>query len=524
MKKILSLFLVISMFQSNVFTQEIFASTDEYVTRESFVVNTVNTLELDTAVGPQFEDTTTLESWDEFLIFKHNGYMVGYENKANPEQKITKMEVAVMLNRIINNNNSQNNLIISDLEKAQPWAIEDIKNVVNLGYMSLNENQEFHPTDFVTEKELKEILNKVADDRLYVDKNETIMEIKSFDDYTLKGKLVTPKDESKIEALVIHVNSSGPHTYEEKVFADGYGSFNYVDFMSDKMVNEKVAFFSYNTRGVHMIEEAPFYKINYEEYDKYLPSVQIQDIEIMMNELKKDERLKDAKVYLFGISEASSIIPYAIVERNLKVDGLLLSGYYGNSLNEVLEYQLGGKSSMLLIRTSYGLEADEPVTKEVLETSQYLFEMFFSGLTFEEADVDGDLVITEADIKSKNAEMLKYMYEAIENDDNKGLEENYPLYLTSYWWKEHFELYNIENMLQVEDIPIHIVQGEIDFNCDVDDVYETARLFEEKGKTNLTYEIIPNAEHTLNINEFIINGTTPEGYEALFSKLDQWVN
>ncbi len=524
MKKILSLFLVISIFQTNLFTEKVFASTDELVTRESFVVNTVKTLELDTAAGPQFEDTTTLESWDEFLIFKHNGYMVGYENKANPASKITKLEIAVMLNRIIDFSISQNNLIISDLEKAQAWAREDIQNIVNLGYMSINEYGEFNPTGFVTEKELVEILNKVSNDRLYVNKNETVMEIKSFDDYVLTGKLVTPKDESKIEALVIHVNSSGPHTYEEKVFAEGYGSFNYVDFMSDRMVDEKVAFFSYNTRGVHMVEEAPYYEIKYEEYDKYLPSVQIQDIQIMMNELKKDERLKDAKVYLFGISEATSIIPYAVTELDLDVEGILLSGYYGNSLKEVLEYQLDGKSSMLLIRTSYGLGEDEPVTKEVLESSQPMFELFFPGLTFEEADIDGDLVITEADIKDKNEEFHKYILEAIENDDNEGLKESYPLYLTSYWWKEHFELYNIENMLEIEDIPIHIVQGELDFNCDVDDVYEAARLFEEKGKTNLTYDIIPNAEHTLNINEFIIHGTIPQGYEALFNKLEQWVN
>jgi hypothetical protein len=45
-----------------------------------------------------------------------------------------------------------------------------------------------------------------------------ILQIKSFDGYTLKGKLTLPDSDEKIPKLVIHINSAGPNTYNVDFF------------------------------------------------------------------------------------------------------------------------------------------------------------------------------------------------------------------------------------------------------------------------------------------------------------------
>lgn len=163
-----------------------------------------------------------------------------------------------------------------------------------------------------------------------------ILKIKSFDGYTLTGKLDLPTGASTVSTLVIFVPGTGPNTYDNHRLI-GKTEFNYYDLFANELAKRQVGFFRYNTRGVTAGTKPPTYDtINKEAYQKYTPENQAKDIEAMISELKKNEKLKNAKIVLLGWSEGTIIAPLVAERNHVEISSLMLAGYCNEKMQDII--------------------------------------------------------------------------------------------------------------------------------------------------------------------------------------------
>ena len=174
--------------------------------------------------------------------------------------------------------------------------------------------------------------------------NDTIVTVTMPDGYPLNVKLSEPDTASR--AVVLFVQSSGPHTYDDERELNG-SHFNCFDLFADELTRRGAAFCRYSTRGVYPGSEPPMYvKIDEAEYKTYLPSNTTDDI-VRLTEWLRGRGYE--KISLLGWSEGSVIAPLA-VKRGARVDQLLLAGYLGCNLYDILRWQLSGNSSCIFYR------------------------------------------------------------------------------------------------------------------------------------------------------------------------------
>lgn len=82
----------------------------------------------------------------------HYGYIKGYgDGRFGGEDFITREQVCVILDRIVNKK-SDKEITIKDA--VSPWAEDAVKNIIGLGYMSLEEGETFRATVNMTRGEL----------------------------------------------------------------------------------------------------------------------------------------------------------------------------------------------------------------------------------------------------------------------------------------------------------------------------------------------------------------------------------
>jgi len=349
-----------------------------------------------------------------------------------------------------------------------------------------------------------------------------ILEMLSFDGYTLKGKLVLPNGEESIKKLVFFVNSSGPHTYDNPRNI-GEKKFNYFDFFADEFSKCGIAFFSYNTRGVDIGKTAPYYvDINDEEYKSYLPSNSVEDIYCMIKEIKKNGRLKEGKVFLLGWSEGTNIAPLFAEKYPDMVNGLFLAGYVNDNLKDILTWQLSG-ASMIWFRQNFDRDGDGRVSKSEYEADpNNVISIVLNNTSFEYLDANKDGYIDESDRATVLKDYRESIFNAIETKDDEWLKANYGVQLTSAWFLEHFNLKSNMELLPTLNLPIYIFHGTLDQNCNVNGVYEIRDRFNELNKRNLTVNIFENHDHDLNyITDVVFKGKASLGIQSIFDAIAQ---
>src|SRR5688500_5677592 len=142
-----------------------------------------------------------------------------------------------------------------------------------------------------------------------------IVKITRFDGETLTGKLELPADAKKIRELIVYIHGTGPGTYNSHRKVAGV-EFDYFQPFAQEVNRRGIAFFSYSKRGVEIGDQPHCYdKIDREKYRKVIPSVEIKDIASILAALRKDKRLKDAKVVLLGWSEGSLLATIAAEDK-----------------------------------------------------------------------------------------------------------------------------------------------------------------------------------------------------------------
>lgn len=345
-----------------------------------------------------------------------------------------------------------------------------------------------------------------------------IVKIKLFDGETLTGKLDLPPDATGIKRLVIYIHGTGPSTYvkHRKI---GSVEFNYFDLFADELTKRGIAFFTYSKRGVEEGDTPPNYdKVDREKNKKCLPSIEVKDIDSIVNFLKADRRLKKSKIALLGWSEGT-ILAAMVAEKNKNINALFLAGYANNNLFDVIKWQHSGVPSMLAIGKYFDSNKDNAISKEEYESSDKaatrLREVAMKNATFEQLDLNKDSKITADDFGIINHGRYERLLKAVEENDDDWIWNNY-FRISSSWLKEHFQLEPNKTRLLRINIPIYIFHGDEDANVPVEGVYDLKERFARSKKTNLQCFIFKGHDHDLNYMEWPRKKVVSEGIQKIF--------
>jgi pimeloyl-ACP methyl ester carboxylesterase len=277
----------------------------------------------------------------------------------------------------------------------------------------------------------------------------------------VEGKLSLPTT-GVIKELVIFVHGTGPATYDNhRKF--GQLEFNYFDYFADEFNRRGIAFFTYNKRGVTRGDAPPsFEKIDRDKYRKVLPSVEIRDIATYIHTLRRDKRLKNAKIVLLGWSEGTALASLVAQNKSNRISALFLNGYLNDNLADVIRWQNNGGSSMVNLRAAFDTDKNGAISRTEYESTEKGAAAFRTGAMqntkFEQLDLDKDASITLADF----AKLLKPRYDAIfaaiERGDDDWIWNNY-FHVSTAWLKEHFMLEANKDRLLRLKLPIYIFHG-----------------------------------------------------------------
>lgn len=345
-------------------------------------------------------------------------------------------------------------------------------------------------------------------------KTTKIFTVNAADNYTLNVKLDFPQAP---KSVVIFCQGSGTNTYDNHRQI-GDLEFNYFDLFSDEFCKRGIAFCRWNTRGCSTSDTPPdFLTINEKDFRTYLPSTSIEDILSVTAYIKTMPQFENAKVIFMGISEGATLIPFAAQKCN-HVSGLLLLSFSYENLKQTLEWQLSGGSSMVNICKWFDYSKKGYVTKEDFETDKYQVRpSVFPDISFEDLDLDKDGRLTEHGFALSLADYKNSVFQAIENNDDEWLKNNYEVRITSKWCKEHFALPPVTEALASLSVPIHIFQGKSDANIPFSDIEKIELDFKNNKKENLFIHSFENHDHDLNYLQFPYYGTISEGLLSVFN-------
>jgi len=151
--------------------------TKSYLTRGELAIELVNTLDLNLdgfrflkapEVTDLFNDVPVSNPCARaVMILGYNGIVGEPGRLFRPEDKITREELAQMLVNLLHQRARDNALNvevssdIKDLSSATAEAADDIKTVVGLNIMTLDQDSKFRPKGSVTQEDLNAILEKL---------------------------------------------------------------------------------------------------------------------------------------------------------------------------------------------------------------------------------------------------------------------------------------------------------------------------------------------------------------------------
>lgn len=350
-----------------------------------------------------------------------------------------------------------------------------------------------------------------------------IVKVRLFDGETMTGKLQLPPDIGTIRELVIYVHGTGPGTYLDRRKIGGV-DFNYFDVFGEEFNRRGIAFFSYSKRGVELSEDGPtFDKIDREKFKKVVPSIEVKDIAAAIKFLKKDKRLRNAKIVLLGWSEGTIVASMVAEDKNNRVDALFLAGYVHENMSDVIKWQFSGASSMLILKKAFDRNDDGNITREEYESDEKaavsMRTQKLQNAKFEQLDNNKDNLINAADFGKLLEPRYKMILEKIEARDENWIWDNY-FRVSINWLNEHFKLEANKTRLLRLKLPIYVFHGADDASCDVNGVYDLKERFAKTKKTNLHTFVFADHNHDLNFLDWAVGKKMPAGIRKIFETAD----
>lgn len=453
-----------------------------------------------------------------------NGITQGVDaGRFAPDAPVTRQQAALLLDRYFESRGIQLAEVsagtpFADEDRIAPYAAGAVHRLQQAGILTGQAAGAFDPQAATTRGQAAALLQKAWD--AVTGYRSEMQSITAYDGYKLEGKLNIPNRRT-VDKLVIFVNGSGPNTYDNRR-SSGTLEFNYFDLFAQQCAREGAAFFSSSTRGVTPGGTPPLYaEIDDAGYQTYTPQNVVQDTESIIEALQKDARLKDAKIYLLGWSEGTMIAPKVAQRGNVQVDGLLLAGYVDGTMEETLEWQQTGGSSMVVYCQYFDSDGDGTVSQAEYEADRYQVKaaLGLQDVPFSSLDLDGNGKLERQDFAAMQAPFKAQLFQAIENRDDEWLAANYGVRLTSNWFWSHRTFTPNRDMLTALDLPIHIFQGEADANVSVQQSRDAKAAFDAAGKGNLALHTYGGADHDLNYSYYLVTGSLPQPFIDLFHTL-----
>lgn len=341
-----------------------------------------------------------------------------------------------------------------------------------------------------------------------------IKTIKLSDGEETTAQLCLPKN-GQINTIVVAVHGTGPYTYLTK-----RQGFNYYDVLADGFCEKGVGFFTYNRRGVDLGEKAPWFdKVDSTKYAKYLPHIEAVDIETMITFLRNDNRFKNCKIILYGISEGTIIASMVAERKKVKINALFLHGYAHENMFDIIKWQNTGEGVMIMANSIFDKNEDKSIDREEYESEDPTIKSYrrylFQNSPFDTLDVAKDNVINAKDLRMMREPFHELLMTKITENDGDWIWNHY-VRVKIDWFKEHFALEPNKTRLLRVTIPIYVFHGKEDANVPVETVFDLEVRFKTCSKSNLKTFVFEKHNHDLNFQDWIKTKEYPEGLKKLF--------
>jgi len=353
-----------------------------------------------------------------------------------------------------------------------------------------------------------------------------IISIKLNDGESIVGRLSMPEGSANVPTVVVFIPGTGPNTYLNKRKI-GNKEFNYYDLFEAEFLKRGIGFFTYNRRGVEIGDKPPYYdKIDSAKYAKYTPKQEVLDVESILSDLRKVDRLKDTRIALLGASEGT-IIAAMVADRMVeKVDDLLLFGYANDNMFDIIKWQFSGVTSIMNLKKYFDTNKDNVFSRAEYESKDTIATLgrvrVLNNLPFDTLDMVKDGILDYKDFGARNKPFYEYLLKMIDEGNDTWIWKNY-FRITSLWLKEHFKLEANKTRLLNIDIPIYIFQGVEDANASVEGVYDIQSRFKNANKTNLKCFIFEGHNHDLNYLDWPFKQQISEGLNAIFNTSEELI-
>ncbi|GIQ70019.1 hypothetical protein XYCOK13_28430 [Xylanibacillus composti] len=121
------------------------------VTRAEFAVMLNNIMKYTQTGSNPFADIVSGQWYYEPILKLHAaGVMNGYDGQAMPQQKITRQEAAVMVAKALDAKAESEALSFKDAEEIADWAVNEVRALMSLNWLSGMPDQTFRPAESLT--------------------------------------------------------------------------------------------------------------------------------------------------------------------------------------------------------------------------------------------------------------------------------------------------------------------------------------------------------------------------------------
>ena len=332
------------------------------------------------------------------------------------------------------------------------------------------------------------------------------------DDVEMFGRLVLPESRTP-RAVVIYVQTAEGSTLDMKRSLGGGRTFNYYDLYREKLTAMDIGFFSYEGRGIRMGDDLPRYEeIDPETYNTSTLDNKVRDLLSAIQAVRSNDGLQQIPIVLMGASEGTLLVAEAASREPDAVTGLVLYGVLVENLRETFRYIMSD-GEFLKYRA---MDEDDDNAISKVE-----WEKVVKDVDFSKADLNSDGEFTVADVKI----MTKVYLDAIDNENYEILHAwakfGAAVAIPDGWFEDHFSHADNWSFLSQLDIPVGCFHGDADRMTPIAAVKELEAKAKESGLSKMEFQYFEGLDHSLNIGQYFVAGTMPEGHRAIFEFIDR---